>query len=336
MMIDAIKTPDAVDALAPQLRELWLHSVNPTVFTSPEWITAWWSCFGDGELHALVQRDEGTLVTFAPFFVHRNGEGVAVLTLIGNGNSDYLDITATSRRDVTTIMREILAWSVRHGVGRAEWPHLRGDAVLADAELPAGWGCALHDSAPSPVVRLPWSDSAFDRQMSPKLRKNLHRARHAAEARGLVRFEHASGAAVESVIETLFEMHAARWQATGQCGVLADPRVQRFHRAVARAADAAGMLRLIRLSISGETAGVLYGFTTPAGACYYIGGMNPVMAACSPGALLVREAIHRAIDEGAMEFDFLAGREAYKHQWSAGDRRILHCRLRHHARRASS
>lgn len=331
-MIDVITRPEDIDQLAPQLRELWLRSANPTIFTSPEWISAWWSSFGDGELHALVQRDGGTLVTFAPFFVHRGADDEPELTLIGIGNSDYLDVTATSRHDITAVMREILAWSVRHKVRRAEWPQLRADATLAEAELPSGWGCALQDSVPSPVVALPWTDSAFDRQMSPKLARNLRHARRTAAARGGVWFEHASGQAVDNAIETLFALHAARWQAAGQHGVLADPAVQRFHHAVARAADACGTLRLIRLAIAGETAGVLYGFTTPASACYYIGGMNPAMAGFSPGALLIREAIHRAIDEGAVEFDFLAGREVYKYRWGARDRRVLHCRLRHHAR----
>jgi CelD/BcsL family acetyltransferase involved in cellulose biosynthesis len=330
-MIDVITRQDALDALAPRLRELWLRSANPTIFTSPEWISAWWASFGKGTLHALFQRDNGSIVTFAPFFVHRGADEEPELTLIGTGNSDYLDVLATSGHDVTVIMREILAWSASHKVRRAEWPQLRQDAALAEAELPPRWGCALHDSAPSPVVALPWTDSDFDRQMSPKLRKNLRHARRAALARGRVWFEHASGDAVGEALETLFALHEARWQAAGQRGVLADPAVQRFHHAVARAADASGTLRLIRLWIAGETAGVFYGFTTPAGACYYIGGMNPAMADFSPGVLLIREAIHRAIDEGALEFDFLAGREAYKYQWGARDRRIFHCRLRHHA-----
>jgi CelD/BcsL family acetyltransferase involved in cellulose biosynthesis len=329
-MIDVITRPDALDALAPQLRELWQHSGSPTIFTSPEWISAWWSYFGNGELHALVQRDDGALVTFAPFFVHRGADDEPELTLIGIGDADYLDVVATSRRDVTDVMREILTWSAHHKVRRAEWPQLREDATLAEAELPPRWGCALHESAPSPVVPLPWTDSAFDLRMSPKLRKTLRDARRAALARGRVWFEHASGDAVENTLETLFALHAARPQASGHHGVLADPAVQRFHHAVARAADACGTLRLIRLSIGGETAGVLYGFTTPAGACYYIGGMNPAMTDFSPGVLLIREAIRRAIDEGAAEFDFLAGREAYKYQWGARNRRIFHCRLRHH------
>jgi CelD/BcsL family acetyltransferase involved in cellulose biosynthesis len=330
-MMDVITNQDTLAALAPELRELWLHSASPTIFTSPEWITTWWSCFGNGGLHALIQREDGAVVTFAPFFVHPGADHEAELTLIGTGNSDYLDVVATSRREVTLIMRETLAWSAQHDVQRAEWPQMRQDATLAEAELPPRWACALRNSAPSPVVALPWSDSAYETQISPKLRKNLRRARRAAMQRGRVWFEHASGDAVHQVIETLFALHAARWQAAGQRGVLGDPVVQRFHHAVACAADACGTLRLVRLWIGGETAGVLYGFTTPAGACYYIGGMNPAMAAFSPGALLIREAIHRAIDEGAVEFDFLAGREAYKYQWGARDRRIFHCRLRHHA-----
>jgi CelD/BcsL family acetyltransferase involved in cellulose biosynthesis len=327
-MIEVITRQDALEALTPELRELWLRSASPTIFTSPDWINAWWTCFGHGDLHALAQRDDGGLLTFAPFFVHRDADDEPELTLVGIGNSDYLDLVASNRRDVTAVMHEILGWSSHHSVRRAEWPQLRHDATLTEADIPPGWRCTLRDSAPSPVVRLPWTDTAFDRQMSPRLQTQLLNARRSAIARGRVWFEHASGDRVEHTLETLFAFHAARLQAAGQPAVLVDPAVQRFHHLVARAADIGGTLRLIRLSIAGETAGVLYGFTTPAGACHYIGGMNPAMADLNPGVLLIREAIHRAIDEGAVEFDFLVGREAYKYQWGARDRRILHCRLR--------
>jgi CelD/BcsL family acetyltransferase involved in cellulose biosynthesis len=144
-----------------------------------------------------------------------------------------------------------------------------------------------------------------------------------------VTFEHARGDRVAPVLEELFALHSARWRVRGSEGVLADRRVQRFHHELAHSADQHGTLRLVRLGIGGATAGVTYGFTTPAGACTYISGFNPAFAACSPGSLLIRELVRRAIDEGVPEFDFLSGREAYKYQWGARDRRVLSCRLRH-------
>jgi CelD/BcsL family acetyltransferase involved in cellulose biosynthesis len=43
--------------------------------------------------------------------------------------------------------------------------------------------------------------------------------------------------------------------------------------------------------------------------------------------LLIGHAIEQAITEGAEEFDFLRGREAYKNAWGAADRATFSLRM---------
>jgi CelD/BcsL family acetyltransferase involved in cellulose biosynthesis len=62
---------------------------------------------------------------------------------------------------------------------------------------------------------------------------------------------------------------------------------------------------------------------------FYIGGFDPDRAALSPGALLLGHAIEAAVREGAVAFDFLRGREAYKLRWGARDTHTHRRRLRH-------
>ncbi len=66
---------------------------------------------------------------------------------------------------------------------------------------------------------------------------------------------------------------------------------------------------------------------------YYLGGFDPDYAALSPGALLVGHAIEAAVREGAVAFDFLRGREAYKRRWGARDTPTYCRRLRQTPRR---
>ena len=82
----------------------------------------------------------------------------------------------------------------------------------------------------------------------------------------------------------------------------------------------AGMLRLYLLRIGGSTAAAYYGFTVNRSAYAYLSGFHPKFAALSPGTQIVAHAIEEAVREGAREFHFLRGGEAYKYAWGAIDR----------------
>jgi CelD/BcsL family acetyltransferase involved in cellulose biosynthesis len=135
-----------------------------------------------------------------------------------------------------------------------------------------------------------------------------------------VDFELHAEESVASGLSDLFRLHAARWQARGEPGVLADPAVQRFHYDAAPRLARAGLLRLVSLRVGGNVAGVSYGFGHAARAFAYISGIDPGFGFESPGVLLYADAIERALAEGAREFHFLRGRERYKYQWGAVDR----------------
>ena len=315
-------------AAASSVGRLWRQSPRATIFSSPEWIGAWWSWFGNGRLRAWIDDGDDGATAFAPLFVRDGWNGAPELALVGLGNSDYLDAPSSDAAALSALIDAAVEACARDGVSAVEWSRLDPASTLAAAPPPDGWACRLQDAEPCVALPLPASNGAFDAGLRGMIARNLRRGFDAAAARGTVRFEHATGERVASVLEDLFALHGERWRARGMPGVLSDARVQRFHHTVAREADRAGMLRLIRLTIGGETAGVIYGFTTPAGACLYISGFNPACAACSPGTLLIRELIRRAIDDGAREIDFLSGREPYKYHWGGRDRRLLLCRLR--------
>ena len=65
---------------------------------------------------------------------------------------------------------------------------------------------------------------------------------------------------------------------------------------------------------------VYYGFLHHDRAYAYLGGFDPELPRLSPGAQIIGHAIDQAIAEGATEFHFLRGGEAYKYSWGAVDR----------------
>jgi CelD/BcsL family acetyltransferase involved in cellulose biosynthesis len=125
----------------------------------------------------------------------------------------------------------------------------------------------------------------------------------------------------EAVFGALLELHGARWAARGERGVLDGPGVEAFHREVVRGFLERGWLRLFALRVEGRLAAVHYGFSAKGRAYYYLGGFDPAFHQLSPGSLMVLHAIEEALREGAGEFDFLRGREAYKYAWGGVDRR---------------
>ena len=110
--------------------------------------------------------------------------------------------------------------------------------------------------------------------------------------------------------------------------MLADPRVQSFHRDAVPRLIASGAARLQALRIGGLLAAVFYLLLDGTERVFaYLGGFDPAFAYESPGTLLFAALIESAIREGLGELHFLRGREAYKYAWGATDRTSMTVRL---------
>ena len=127
-------------------------------------------------------------------------------------------------------------------------------------------------------------------------------------------------------LEELFDLHRMRWAHRGESGVLADTQIQQFHRAAGPKMAEHGMARVYRLCIGAKTVAAIYCLLDRSRVYSYIGGFDPDLSRYSPGSLLIRHAIRRALEDGQAEYDFLRGGEAYKERWGAtprGNRRIV-------------
>ncbi len=80
------------------------------------------------------------------------------------------------------------------------------------------------------------------------------------------------------------------------------------------------------MRISGRPVGAYFGLRHGQRAYAYLGGFDPAFEDASPGALTIEAACAEAAENGASEFHFLRGREAYKYAWGAEDR-INHARI---------
>jgi CelD/BcsL family acetyltransferase involved in cellulose biosynthesis len=308
----------AMAAIAAEWDALYRRCPTATPFAHPAWQLAWARHLATGTTTALTLRRDGRLVALLP--VHRRPDGV--VELMGAPISDYRDVLvdAALGRDAAALL---VAAALRAAdTVRCELEDLPASSPLVDAPPPPGWRAALSRCAVCPTVMLPVGASIAD-VASPRLAEDLERFRRRAARRGRLAVRTAGAADCDWFVERLIELHTARWQSRGEGGVLADARVQRFHRQAARDFAAAGLLELSALTLDDEPVALLYAFSDRGRFYFYLSAFHPSLARLSPGTLAIGAALERALATGTRELHFLRGREPYKYRWGGRDRLTL-------------
>lgn len=308
--------------------EWWdLHRRDPraTPFQSPAWGQAWWAHLGGGErIDAQARGPDGRLVAALPLFVW-NDAGVRRLVPVGAGHTDYLDALVDAAADGAAdalwgaILRTADRWD------ELLLPDLRPESPLL-GRVPEGWRAEDKPGEVCPVMPLPERPPLLAGMSKSKRRKVAHDRNRAAAlggvTEGLVDMD-----GLEEALDALFRLHAARWEREGQAGVLADARVQAFHRAAAPALMAAGLLRLSVVRHHGRIVAVLLGFADGRRGYSYINGVDQGVPGQSFGTLAFALAIEDALAGGASEYHFLRGEEPYKYAWGAAPMRTVRRRV---------
>jgi CelD/BcsL family acetyltransferase involved in cellulose biosynthesis len=332
--IEEVTTTEALEKLRPEWSALWARCPTATPFQSPEWLIPWWRYIGAGELWTLALRQRGYLVGLAPFYIYMQpGSSEREVFPVGIATTDYLDVLLDpefASCGAATVFAHLDAawqrWDVR------DLQQLRPQSALLHATMPAGWSEELTTQEPCPTLTLPDSLEELSALVPAHLRKNLRYYWRRAEKIGQVRVESADQHNLDALLESLLQLHHSRWAKRGLTGVLAPEAVQNAQRETAAGLLSRGLLRLYGLRLADRLVASFYGFThIEAGkkrAYFYLGGFDPVFAYLSVGTLVIDYAIRAAVREGAAEFDFLRGREAYKYRWGATDRLTYRRRLR--------
>jgi CelD/BcsL family acetyltransferase involved in cellulose biosynthesis len=92
-----------------------------------------------------------------------------------------------------------------------------------------------------------------------------------------------------------------------------------FHRELAREALARGWLRLWLLELHGRPIAAWHGFRVGSITSYYQAGRDPSYERLSVGFVLLAQSIRSAIAEGASEYRFGRGDEAFKSRFTSDD-----------------
>jgi CelD/BcsL family acetyltransferase involved in cellulose biosynthesis len=296
--------------------DLWQRIPQATPFQSPAWLIPWWQHFHPGSLFVIAAERAGALVGLAPFYVEDGPLGRRLLP-VGISVSDYHDVLLDPAFESDAGKALLRAALDAGDWDRWDLEELRPDAAALRLPLPPDLLEEAAAQSACPTLRLSGDLAA----VLPKTkRRKLNLARNRAARRGQVEVHSAVGDRIPATLDHLYRLHGLRWTGRGESGVLANETLQQFHQAAAPLLAEAGILRLYSLTMDGEVAAAQYGFRVGDAAYAYLAGFDPAFEFESPGVILMAHAIEEALREGAREFHFLRGQEAYKYGWGAADR----------------
>jgi CelD/BcsL family acetyltransferase involved in cellulose biosynthesis len=290
---------------------LWERCPSATPFQSPAWLLPWWEVFAPGRLTAIAAWRENDLCGLAPFYLEPDTDR---LLPVGVSLSDYLDVL------IDPDWEEAVATAVVQAASALPWREWSLEDFAAGAcamrlPVPPGTSETASPHHPAPVIPLSGGDDLCG-CVPARRRRQLRRAIAAAERLGEISIEQKEDVP-QQFLDELFRLHGSRW--AGQ-GVLNGEDVLRFHRLALPRLVARGLARCWLMSIDGKPVGAYYGLGDRHRTYAYIGGFDPDYSEVSPGSILVGHAIGQALREGAREFHFLRGDEAYKFSWGAKER----------------
>lgn len=319
-------------------RRLSAEAAPDNVFLTWEWVSAWYDAFAGGRREpALVVASDGDGVAgLLAAFTERAVVGpyrFRQRSLVGAGGAgaDHLDaVLAPGRRAAAAgaIADALLSdGPARPRGGRVSLLRLdglaAGSALAAAVEHRAGARAVRRLATGCPYLPLPGSWDELLARLSRNRRDVLRRKARSLErdhpgATAYRRVDTVAGLA--ATFPVLVELHQAVRTARGDRGAFADPRLAQFHADVAERFLRAGMLRFYVLEVDGRVVAAINCWRRGDRVAFLHTGYDEAFARHSPGMLVLAHAIRASIAEGATEFDFLRGDEAYKHHWTGHSR----------------
>jgi CelD/BcsL family acetyltransferase involved in cellulose biosynthesis len=301
--------PEPFESLQDDWIRLGVLSGN--VFSTWEWASVWWRHYGEGRrpLTASLRDGGGEAVAILPLYLGFE-RPVRVARFIGHGAGDELGPVCPPEE-------------TRAGPALADAAGLGWDVLLAE-RLPGDGHAALLRGRvlgreASPVIALDgasWDDYLASR--SSNFRSQVRRKeRKLVREHGLTYRLSDDPGRLAADLDTLFELHEARW-AGDSSGALAGARVA-FHRDFAALAQERGWLRLWLAEIEGRAVAAWYGFRFGGADSYYQFGRDPDWDRSSIGLVLLAHTVRDAAEAGQREYRLLRGGESYKDRFATAD-----------------
>ena len=217
----------------------------------------------------------------------------------------------------TALLRQLAAQPMA-----LELPRVPANSATPDAIRQAYAGRAIvrvFEAPGAPYVELDdtWTDPL--QRFNAGRRSDFRRAeQHARRMGGAhpVFHDDLYGPALESCLDTAFEVEARSWKGRAGSALAHDLPMGRFIRDVARAAARSGELRLAFLQVDGRPAAMQIAVASSQRLWLLKIGYDPAFARCRPGQLLLLHTLARAAREGLRSCELMGHAAAWTVQWT--------------------
>ena len=300
-----------------QWNEVVARSGTNTVFQTFEWNDAWHAAYGS-RWHSmtLVAHRGDALVAIAPMVVDRSTPGLPRVTFQGCNNADYQDFIGAP--DTATIQAFLDALMSQMPGAVIELSNIPAASVtnglIASAARAAGlWPLRRADS-PCPTLLL--RDQRVQAQQL--LRKySLRRPLNYFSRRGtLTTHRMISREDALGQLGDFFEQHIRRWQDTSTPSRFRDSETRRFFEQLVLRLNGTGWLDFSVIRLNDKPLAYHFGYSYAGTLTWYKPSFEIAEGRHSPGLLLIRHLIERALSEGLEEIDFTIGAEQFKSRFT--------------------
>jgi CelD/BcsL family acetyltransferase involved in cellulose biosynthesis len=311
---------DGLEALAGEWNALAERAQTSTIFQTYEFHASWWTaCAANARPRVLVAEADGRVLGIAPLVLVEAslfGTKRRVLQFIGARSFDYTDFIAPADRG------DVLAALVAATIAQSDYDVLYLRDIPSESpsigmlETLAGeHRRAIDVRTLYPAPTRIFNDAAADRQLPQK--KSLKRHYNALRKRGRVEFRNCQAAAeVAGYLETFFEQHVARRDATQSPSVFVDPAQRELFRELVRRIAPRSWLLFSVLLLDDKPVAMHFGFEYGGRLTWYKPSFDLAYARESPGEVLIKYLLEYALERKVRELDFTIGEEAFKYRFA--------------------
>lgn len=315
--------------LQEKWEELLLDSDSSSIFSTSEWLGAWWGAFGRGkEIIGLVflgpsEELVGLMLLYVDFMKAPLTGRLRRLRFVGDGTHDSDNLDMIVRRGYERSCADVLMdwlsvetnWDVCElntlPANSIMLPHII--SVLADRQ----WEYRTLNTGCSSIP-LPNSWERYLSLISRKERTKINYYTRRLERKFRVSFTKCTQEdALPSALETLFELHQQRWNQRGLPGSFASAERRIFYYDMAASFLRLGWLELWVMSLDGKPVASQFAFRYRETVYVLQEGFDPKFKADSVGYVLRAYVLRTLISEGTRRYDFLGGNSASKVRWGA-------------------
>ena len=278
----------ALVELLPAWEDLLAACTDASVFSTWEWLGSWWESFGAGSRLRVVAfwNGGGELEALAPMALDTEptalGARLSVLRLMGDGSGDSDNLGFLVRpgfeaefadRLFDHLERDCPSWDIAHLNTidpNARWvQHLRG--ALARRR----WS-SVTLTRPWSVVCLPETWDDYRNTLTGKERRKIGARTKRLAGRYDVSLRRCSDQRhLPDCLDTLFALHAKRWQARGVPGCFGSEPRRSFYRIMGPRFLHRGRLDLSQLALNGTIAATQFSLRYRNVEVLVAGGLRP-------------------------------------------------------------